>query len=87
MDYITDDVIRDPNKSKLWTAIALSIFKLEHRSTIFVAYSTSGVTSDKKIRRELKKAAILKMPNVKQNFNLTSEMKNSSQIMQEKIFS
>ena len=28
---------------------------------IFVAYSTSGVTSGKKIRRELKMAAILKM--------------------------
>ena len=32
MDYITDDVIRTPNKSKLWTAIAPSIFQLEHRS-------------------------------------------------------
>ena len=31
MDYITDDVIRAPNKSKLWTAIALSIFELKHR--------------------------------------------------------
>ena len=28
---------------------------------IFVAYSTSGITSDKKIRRNLKMAAILKM--------------------------
>ena len=28
---------------------------------IFVAYSTSGVTSGKKFRRELKMAAILKM--------------------------
>ena len=32
MDYITDDVIRAPNRSKRRTAIALSIFKLEHRS-------------------------------------------------------
>ena len=31
MDKITDDVIRPPNKSKLWTAIALSIFELERR--------------------------------------------------------
>ena len=28
---------------------------------VFVAYSTSGVTSGKKIRRELKMAAVLKM--------------------------
>ena len=53
---------------------------------IVVAYSTSGVTSGKKFRRELKMAAILKMPNIKHSFNLTSEMKISSQIMQEKIF-
>ena len=32
MDYITDDVIRATNKSKLWTAIALSIFELEKQS-------------------------------------------------------
>ena len=32
---------------------------------IFVAYSTSGVTSGKKIRRELKIAAILKMSKYK----------------------
>ena len=30
--------------------------------TIFVAYSTSDVTSGKKFRRELKMAAILKIP-------------------------
>ena len=29
---------------------------------IFVAYSTSGVTSGKKFRHELKMAAILKIP-------------------------
>ena len=31
MDYITDNVIRATNKSKLWTAIVLSIFELEKR--------------------------------------------------------
>ena len=31
------------------------------RMAIFVAYSNSGVTSGKKIRRDLKMAAILKM--------------------------
>ena len=53
---------------------------------IFVAYSTSGVSSGKKFRRELKMAAILKMSKYKHSFNLTSEMKRSSQIMQEKYF-
>ena len=32
MDYITNDVIRSQNKSKLSTAIALPIFELEHQS-------------------------------------------------------
>ena len=53
---------------------------------IFIAYSNSGVTSGKKCRRDLKMAAILKCQNIKHSFNLTSEMKRSSQIMQEKIF-
>ena len=34
---------------------------LQMLMAIFVAYSTPGVTSDKKIRRELKMAVILKM--------------------------
>ena len=54
VDCFGDDVIGSPNKSKLWTVIALSIFELEHgskiqmsqiRMAIFVAYSNSGVTS------------------------------------------
>ena len=60
---------------------------LQMLMAIFVAYSTSGVTSCKKCRRELKMAAILKMSKIKHSFNLTSEMKRPSQIMQEKIFS
>ena len=75
---------------------------------IFLVYSTSGITSGKKVCRELKMAAILKIlkyetqrqidlryenivPNyatnsIKHSFNLTSDMKRSSQIMPIKFF-
>ena len=56
------------------------------RMAIFVTYSNSGVTSGKKFRRDLKMAAIRKYQNIEHSFNLTSEMKRSSQIMQEKYF-
>ena len=42
MDYITDDVIRATNKSKLWTAIALSIFELEKRSKAQNVWNWTG---------------------------------------------
>ena len=48
---------------------------------IFRVYSTSGITSAEKVCRELKMAAILKIWNIKHSFNLTSDMKKSSQIM------
>ena len=32
VDCFIDDVIRFQNRSKIWTAIALSVFELEHRS-------------------------------------------------------
>ena len=54
---------------------------------IFVAYSTSGVTSGKIFRHEFKWRLFWKCLNIKHSFNLTSEMKRSSQIMQEKLFS
>ena len=38
---------------------------------IFLVYSTSGITSGKKVCRELKRAAILKIWNMKHSFNLT----------------
>ena len=53
----------------------------------FLVYSPSGITSGKKVCRELKKAAILKIWNIKHSFNLTSDMKRSSQIMPKKVFS
>ena len=83
LDCYVDDVIGSENKSKLWTAIALSIFELEHRSkaqnvtnamAIFVAYSNSSFTSGKNVK-------------IKHSFNLTSKMKRWSQIVREKLFS
>ena len=53
---------------------------------IFLVYSTSDITSGKKVCRELKMAAILKIWNIKHSFNLTSHMKTSSQIMPKKYF-
>ena len=53
---------------------------------IFLVYSHSGITYGKKVCRELKKAAIFKFWNIKHSFNLTSDMKRSSQIMQKKYF-
>ena len=51
---------------------------------IFLAYSTSGITSGKKNCREFKMAAILNFFKYKPSFKLTSEMKTSSQIMPKK---
>ena len=59
---------------------------LEMLKAIFLVYSTSGITSGKKVCRELKMAAFLKIWNIKHSFNLTSGMKRSSQIMQKKYF-
>ena len=42
MDYFTDDVIRATNKSKLSTAIPLSIFQLEKRSTAQNVWNWTG---------------------------------------------
>ena len=53
--------------------------------TIFLVYSTSGITSGKKVCRELNMATILKNFN---SFNLTSDMKKkqkTSQIMQKNV--
>ena len=52
----------------------------------FLVYSTSGITSCKKVCREDKMAAILNFLNFKHSFNLTSYMKRSSQIMSKKVF-
>ena len=48
---------------------------------IFLIYSTSVITSVKKVCRELKIVAILKILHIKHSFNLTSDMKRSSQII------
>ena len=54
---------------------------------IFLANSTSDTTSGKKVCRDLKMAALWKFWNTKHSFDLTSNMKRSSQIMQKKVFS
>ena len=54
---------------------------------IFLVYSTSGITSGKKVCRELKIVAILKIWNIKHSFNLTSDMERSSEIMTKQVFS
>ena len=66
---VIDDVTRSQSRSNFETDISASIFELQPRSkgrnemlmAIFLAYSTSGTTSGKKVCRELKMAAILKI--------------------------
>ena len=53
---------------------------------IFLVYSTSAITFGKKVCRELKMAAIFKIRNIRHSFNLTSDMKRSSQVMSKIVF-
>ena len=55
-------------------------------SKILMAISLVYSTSGKKVCRDLKMAAISKIWNIKQSFNLTSAMRISSQIMQKNHF-
>ena len=54
-----DDVTRSQSRSNLEIDIYQSIFEM--LMAIFLVYSTSGITSDKKVCRKLKMAAILKI--------------------------
>ena len=67
---VIDDVTRSQSGSNFENDISPSIFKLERRSkaqmsemlmAIFLVYLTSGITFGKKVCRELKMAAILKI--------------------------
>ena len=96
MDCFIDDVIGSQNVSKLWTAIALSIFQLEHRSkaqnlTNYPGYHSSifdfRYPHGKICVAISKRRPVWKCQNIKHSFNFTSEIKRSSQIMQGKIFS
>ena len=66
---VIDDVTRSQSRSNFESDISPSIFELERRSkaqnvmamAIFLVYSTSGITSGKKVCRELKIVAILKI--------------------------
>ena len=53
---------------------------------IFLVYSTSGITSGKKSLLGSKWRPFWKFWNIKYSFNLTSDMKRSSQIMPKKVF-
>ena len=53
---------------------------------IFLVYSTSGTTSGKKSLSGSKWRPFWKFWNIKHSFNLTSDMKRSSQIMPKKVF-
>ena len=54
---------------------------------ILLVYSASSITYVKKVCRYLKMAAILKKKrNITHSFNLTSDIKTPSQIMQKCIF-
>ena len=93
VDCFIDDVIGSQNRSKLWAPIALSIFELEHRSkTQNVTNAHGYLCGVFKFRYHFRQKNSLrwrpfwKCPNIKHSFNLTSEMKRSSQIMQENFF-
>ena len=67
---VIDDVTRSQSRSNFEIDISPSIFELQRRSkaqmsemlmVIFLVYSTSSITSGKKVCRELKMAAILKI--------------------------
>ena len=53
---------------------------------IFLVYSTSGITSGKKSLSGSKWRPFWTFWNIKHSFNLTSDMKRSSQIMPKKFF-
>ena len=53
---------------------------------IFLVYSTSGITTGKKSLSGSKWRPFWKFWNIKHSFNLTSDMKRSSQIMPKKVF-
>ena len=53
---------------------------------IFLVYSASGITSGKKKLLGSKWRPFWKILNIKHSFNLTSDMKRSSQIMPKKVF-
>ena len=53
---------------------------------IFLVYSTSGMTSGKKIVASSKWRPFWNFLNIKHSFNLNSEMKRSSEIMPKNVF-
>ena len=58
----------------------------EMLTAIFLEYSPSGITSGKKSLSSSKWRPFWKFWNIKHSFNLTSDIKRSSQIMPKKFF-
>ena len=87
---VIDDITRSQSRSNFEIDISPSIFELERRSkfkisemvmAIFLVYSTSGITSSEKVCRDSKWWPFWKFLNIKHSFNLTLDMKRSSQLM------
>ena len=86
---VIDDVTRSQSRSNFESDISPSIFELESRSKAqnfgnahgyLSGYSTSGITSGKKILSGSKWRPFWKFSNIKHSFKLTSDLKRSSQI-------
>ena len=89
---LIDDVTRSQNRSNFEIDIYIrqySYQKLkmsEMLMAIFLVYSTSGITSGEKSLSGSKWRPFWKFWNIKHSFNLTSDMKRSSQIMPKKSY-
>ena len=76
-----DDVIRSQNQ------VDQKLKMSEMLMAIFLVYSTSGITSGKKKSLSGSKwRSFWKFWNIKHSFNLTCDMKRSSQMMPKKFF-
>ena len=83
-----DDIVRFQNKSKLSTATALSIFQIENskryiKSSKCQKHIQIPVSLPVKKSSQPQNGAYYENVKVLNSFNLTSEIKRSSQIMQE----
>ena len=85
---VIHDVTKSQNRSNFEIDISPSIFQIQRRSmlmAIFLVYSTSVIASAKKSLSGSKWRPFWKFWNIKHRFNLTSDMKRSSQIMPKSI--
>ena len=93
---VIDDVTRWQSRSKFEIDISPSMFELERRSKSQNVWNANGYLSDifnfrynfrgKKFFASSKWRPFLKFRNIKHSYNLTQNMKRSSQIMPKKVF-